>query len=128
MGLESLHNYIKRKKLKGVAVNRVDKVLLVLREVVQEKIWKNIVHVHRPNNDTYQGRQISKFHKAALIMKTPIVTSTFGCFRIGPFDVKYAAPFCDASNCSLQCTACKVCMHIYTCNCVTFSVKGMPCM
>lgn len=63
MALESLNRYIKREKLKDNGNIRLEKLLNVLEEVVDDKMWKRIITLKRPNRNSYQGRAVVLAHK-----------------------------------------------------------------
>lgn len=133
MALESLNRYIKREKLKDNGNIRLEKLLNVLEEVVDDKMWKRIITLKRPNRNSYQGRAVVLAHKKAETMKNYIQEEGYGHFNVKSskndkyYNVLYKEP-CMYTNCrEMFCEACKVCFHKYKCECVEYSVKNTTC-
>lgn len=133
MALESLNRYIKKEKLKDNGNIRLEKLLNVLEEVVDDKMWKRIILLKRPNRNTYQGRAVVLAHKKAELMKGCVKEEGFGHFSVKSsksdkyYNVHYKES-CVNINCrEMFCAACKVCFHKYRCECVEYLVKSITC-
>lgn len=131
MALESLNRYIKKEKLKDKSNIRVEMLLNILEEVVEDKMWKRIIFLKRPHRNTYQGRMVVKAHKKAKEMIRNVEETRDGQFlmkssrentyyRIGHHQC--------VDNCPvLFCQNCKICFHTFTCECVEYTIKSITC-
>ncbi|KAJ8913351.1 hypothetical protein NQ315_008741, partial [Exocentrus adspersus] len=133
MALESLNRYIKKENLKAVGYIRLERLLDILEEVVDDKMWKRIVSFKRPHRNTYQGRAVVKAHKKAEKVKENVEEKGLGHFSVlsSSGDKYYNILYkkvCITSNCrEMFCEACLVCIHKYSCECVEYLVKGITC-
>lgn len=133
MAVESLNKYIKKDKLKDHSYIRLEKLLDVLEEVVDDKMWKRIIAIRRPNRNTYQGRVVAKAHKQAEKLKQSVEEKEKGHFIVKSLmtDKYYNISFkdhCTISNCrEMFCEACSVCYHKYKCECVEYVIKSTTC-
>ncbi|KAL1488029.1 hypothetical protein ABEB36_015402 [Hypothenemus hampei] len=131
MSLESLNRCIKKEKLKGNGNIRVEKLLKVLEEVVDDKMWKRIITIKRPHRNTYQGRAVAKAHRKAELLKNHVEEKGYGHFIIKTTDKYYNITYkdvCMLNKCrEMFCEACEVCFHKYRCECVKYLVKSTTC-
>ncbi|CAH0545956.1 unnamed protein product [Brassicogethes aeneus] len=131
MALESLNRYIKKEKLHNNGYIRLEKLLDVLEEVVDDKMWKRIISIKRPHRNTYQGRTVAKAHRQAELIKNCVKVKGFGSFIIKSNEKTYCVTYketCLSKNCrEMFCEACKVCFHKYRCECIEYVVKSTTC-
>lgn len=132
MGIESLNRYIKKEKLKDNSNVRLEKLLNTLEEVVDDKMWKRVIALKRPNRNTYQGRAVMKAHKKAEQILHNVEKKENGCFTVKSetqntsYSVKYKQDC--ISNCKVMyCQLCNICFHKYTCECIEFLIKSITC-
>lgn len=133
MAIESLNRYIKKEKLQDMGNIRLDKLLGVLEEVVDDKMWKRIVAIKRPHRNTYQGRAVARAHKKAEELKTRVKEIGHGQFIVKSsttdkyYNISYKQPCVSALCREMLCEVCKVCIHKYSCECIEYKVKSMTC-
>lgn len=132
MAVESLNRYIKKDKLMDRCHIRLEKLLNVLEEVVDDKMWKRILSIKRPNRNTYQGRVVIKAHRKAtsILNKIKQNEQSERWFTVesasGHYNVIYQKT-CNSDCREMYCQACHVCMHKYKCECVEYTVKNTTC-
>ncbi|XP_068917766.1 uncharacterized protein [Tenebrio molitor] len=63
--IESLNKVLKHNKMHGNRNIRIEKLLDLLEELVEEKMWKRIVNKERPNANNHQHRVALKAHMQA---------------------------------------------------------------
>ncbi|XP_063914785.1 uncharacterized protein LOC135131139 isoform X2 [Zophobas morio] len=132
MAIESLNKVLKHNKMKGNRNIRIEKLLDMLEELVNEKMWKKILNTERPNANNYQHKVTAEAHKKAENMTNCVDTIEFGKFRVKSSTGKhfYCVSYnliCDKDCRSMYCNECKVCFHRYKCECPEFSVKTAVC-
>ncbi|XP_050310793.1 uncharacterized protein LOC126746526 isoform X4 [Anthonomus grandis grandis] len=65
MAIESLNKVLKYNKMNGKQNIRIEKLLDLLDELVDERMWKRIINVERPNANNYQHKICQSAHKKA---------------------------------------------------------------
>ncbi|KAF7275536.1 hypothetical protein GWI33_011619 [Rhynchophorus ferrugineus] len=96
VAIESLNKLLKYDELKGHCNIRVEKLLDVLEEIVNEKVWKTIINTERPNFSSYQQRATMQGHKQAEEITYQI--ELLGCDEICDEDCRVVI-FEQASEC-----------------------------
>lgn len=109
---------------------RVEKLLDLLDEIVDEKMWKRIVNTERPNANNYQHKVTTEAHKKAEQM-IGNVEFTDGKFKVQSCSVSgkfYFVLYNEVCDCrAIYCNNCKICIHAYKCECPEYSVKTALC-
>ncbi|XP_044749635.1 uncharacterized protein LOC123322613 [Coccinella septempunctata] len=134
MAIESLNKVLKYNKMRGQRNLRVEKLLDLLDELVEEKMWKKIINEERPNANNYQHKITVEAHKKAEQMNiSRIETHEFGYFKVpsssvtNKFYVVSYKDICDYDCRAGFCDSCKVCIHRYVCECSENAVKSVLC-
>ncbi|KAJ8915392.1 hypothetical protein NQ315_008279 [Exocentrus adspersus] len=134
MAIESLNKVLKYNKMKGQRNLRVEKLLDLLEELVDEKMWKTIVNTERPNANNYQHKITLEAHKKAEQMNGKVeLLSENDHFKVESCSVSgkyYFVSFnevCDEECRAGYCTKCKICLHRYRCQCPENAVKTIIC-
>ncbi|XP_045473475.1 uncharacterized protein LOC123679937 [Harmonia axyridis] len=81
MAIESLNKVLKHNKMRGNQNIRIEKLLDLLEELVNDKMWKKIIETERPTANSYQSRTNREAHLKAENEDLDKVV----CFRIRGF-------------------------------------------
>ncbi|XP_044747120.1 uncharacterized protein LOC123310233 isoform X5 [Coccinella septempunctata] len=134
MAIESLNKVLKYNKMRGNQNLRVEKLLDTLEELVNEKMWKNIIDTERPSANQYQARVNREAHsKAENGLTDKVVCLETGEFRVpsesvsNKFYIVSYNELCDKDCTSLYCIKCKICIHRFRCQCAEFTIKAAMC-
>ncbi|XP_044747184.1 uncharacterized protein LOC123308540 [Coccinella septempunctata] len=134
MAIESLNKVIKYNKMKGKQNLRIEKLLDLLEDLVQDKMWKKIIDLERPNANSYQSRVGREAHiKAENEVKDKVIVLDSGEFKVfstsvsGKFYIVKYNEMCDDECRTLYCDQCKVCIHKYQCQCPEYTIKTALC-
>ena len=111
---------------------RVEKLLDLLDELVDDKMWKRIMYNERPNANNYQHKITTTAHKNAEQMNGKVSVSGFGKFKVNSlkenkFYIVSRKSVCDTECRTLFCIKCKICWHRYQCECPEYTVKNALC-
>ncbi|KAL1450403.1 hypothetical protein WDU94_002774 [Cyamophila willieti] len=122
MHLEALHKKIKYVYFDGKVVKRIDLAINVMMKITRDIIFERMIKVAK-NVDTRKMQQIRRAHKASLeISEDMIVMEESNHWKVesqkgGFYDVMRINAACSESFCPLTCSQCKVCVHMFECNC-----------
>ncbi|KAJ8913914.1 hypothetical protein NQ315_005711 [Exocentrus adspersus] len=121
MTIESLNKLLKYNKMCGQRNIRVEKLLDLLDEIVDEKMWKKIIYSERPNSNNYQHKITMESHKKAEHMSDMVETSECGfkvqsCSEKDKYYLVYYNELCD-----------KDCRTGYKCQCPENTIKSVIC-
>ncbi|XP_060517411.1 uncharacterized protein LOC132696543 [Cylas formicarius] len=81
MAIESLNKVLKYNKINGQHNLRVEKLLDLLEELVDEKMWKKIVNMERPSANSYRHKITLEAHKKAEEMFDKVNVSSNSNFK-----------------------------------------------
>ncbi|XP_044746710.1 uncharacterized protein LOC123308201 [Coccinella septempunctata] len=134
MAIESLHKVIKYNKMKGHQNLRIEKLLDLLEDLVNEKMWKRVIESERPNVNSYQSRVNREAHiKAEKEVLEKVVCLDSGEFKVFSSKVRdqfYIVDYnelCDDDCRTIYCDKCRICIHKYQCTCPEYTVKTALC-
>lgn len=132
MYVEAFHRVLKHVYMKGNSNKRIDKCIHVLMKYERDKAFQRLIKVER-GKTTGRLATIFKRHlaseKLALSSVTPIDGNTW---RVRSSDeqreyiVVKELEECD-QNCALRCDKCKICVHMYCCNCADALIRHTIC-
>lgn len=111
---------------------RIEKLLDLLEELVDDKMWKRILNKERPNADNYQHKITMQAHAKAEEMKDLVESVEFGKFKMKSssgekFYIISYNELCDEECRRVYCNECKICIHRYICECPEYAVKTSLC-
>ncbi|KAJ8909949.1 hypothetical protein NQ315_004016 [Exocentrus adspersus] len=132
MAIESLNKLLKYNKMCGQRNIRVEKLLDLLDEIVDEKMWKKIIYSERPNSNNYQHKITMESHKKAEHMSDMVETSECGfkvqsCSEKDKYYLVYYNELCDKDCRTGYCNKCKLCLHRYKSQCPENTIKSVIC-
>jgi hypothetical protein len=128
MAIDSLNKLLKHNEMKGNQNIRVEKLLDLLDELVDEKMWKRILNNERPNANNYQHRTTVMAHKKAEGLLNLVQAVEFGKFQVKSSTAgEKFYMVCYNELCDEDCNKCKTCIHKYACGCPEYSVKTALC-
>jgi len=133
---EAFHRFFKRVYLKGLVNKRVDVCLVNLVKFSRDKAFDRAIKLTK-GKSTYRTSVIASRHKESLKIGNESVvcpTSETGNWFVLSGDGKYnhevvmVSSVCtEASQCQMVCPDCKVCSHMFQCNCPDWLVVGTIC-
>lgn len=125
--IELFHSTFKKKYLRGAVKNRVDKCLHALLKYARDHIFKRARKLSKQAYPINHNTIVSH-HKAALTMDVAIMELGSQVWRVDSETVegksyivelvKEDSPY----DCKVICRDCKICPHIYECDCVDYLV------
>ncbi|XP_045460304.1 uncharacterized protein LOC123686531 isoform X2 [Harmonia axyridis] len=133
MAIESLNKVLKYNKMRTQRNIRVEKLLDLLDELVEEKMWTKIINVERPNANNYQHKVTVESHKKAEKMEGKVKPQELGTFKVtscsinDKFYIVSIKELCDDDCRAGYCHICKICIHRYECQCPENAVKQVLC-
>uniref|UniRef100_A0A8D8PZ63 MULE transposase domain-containing protein n=1 Tax=Cacopsylla melanoneura TaxID=428564 RepID=A0A8D8PZ63_9HEMI len=122
MHLEALHKKIKYVYFDGKVVKRIDLAINVLMKITRDIIFERMTKIAK-KTDCKKMQHIRRAHTASLdITGDMIVKEGNDHWKVrsqkaGFYDVKRINSVCPESFCPLNCSQCKVCVHMFECDC-----------
>ncbi|XP_050311326.1 uncharacterized protein LOC126746948 isoform X2 [Anthonomus grandis grandis] len=136
MAVESLNKVLKYNKMNGKQNIRIEKLLDLLDDLVDERMWKRIINMERPNANNYQHKICQSAHKKAEEMvgnNGNVSYSELGHFKARSFSDNHKLycvnynEVCDEDCRAMYCEKCKICKHKYNGDCPDYTVKSVMC-
>ncbi|XP_050312263.1 uncharacterized protein LOC126747569 [Anthonomus grandis grandis] len=133
MSIESLNNFLKSNMLKRKANITIDKLMDVIEDLVDAKMWQRVLKLERPDADNYQDKVIVKAHKMAenMDMTNMVTEIEFGRYQVKNTKEEFynvsLNEVCEVGCKTLYCKLCKICFHRYTCECPQYCIKTTIC-
>ncbi|XP_069695882.1 uncharacterized protein [Periplaneta americana] len=133
MHLESQHKKIKYQYLEGRHVKRLDIAINGLLKLVRDLIFQRLIKVTKKSVPSDRINRIVKSHKVSSgIMPEMITILSNDEWHIksmsgnNVYNVHKVEEECGGA-CYLKCAACEVCIHLFTCTCVDYVIRGNIC-
>ncbi|XP_050296505.1 uncharacterized protein LOC126736270 [Anthonomus grandis grandis] len=128
MRLESMHKVIKYFYLNHKKIKRLDKGLHAVLRYIKNKNVERIIKLTKGKNTIY-NRDIFKRHKLALQSTFNYTVNNNYVWELSSNKgQKYLIlKHSNLSCCKLTCSFCKICVHMYSCDCIDFSGKLTIC-
>lgn len=133
MYVEAFHRVLKYVYLKGKVNKRLDKCVGVLLKLARDKGFDRLVKLEKGKN-TERITMIRTRHLASLKMPLTLVRETeeYQTWEISSvtqgvlYHVSKLTSHCPYS-CSISCADCKICIHMFQCNCPDSLIRGTIC-
>ena len=133
MFVEAFHRVLKVVYLEHKQNRRIDFLLYTLMKVARDEAFERLLKQEKGKN-THRVCEINKRHKAAqqMFMHQPQVTNLdekmWKVRSQHQDDVFYHVKrLTNSCNCKLSCTACKACVHQYSCSCLDATIHTTVC-
>ena len=133
MSVESFHRLLKVVYLESKHNRRIDHLLSVLLRIARDKLFERIIKSEK-GKVTHRIGEINRRHRRALDLLQGTVTleeESVCRWHISSssqdskmYLVKRNLHDC---NCKVRCSACDVCVHMYTCSCVDNAIHNTAC-
>lgn len=112
----------------------MEKLLDILEELVNDKMWKKIIETERPSANSYQHRVNLEAHdRAENVVQHMVTRLDSGEFKVessSTGDKYYIISYselCDEGCRASYCEKCKICIHRFKCECSEYAVKTALC-
>lgn len=127
MYVESFHNVLKSAYMERKANRRVDTLLNILLRIARDKAFERLIKVEK-HSHSKKLRELDKRH-VVLLQELPATTDNgwFVPSQSVPGRQYFVVLARDSCPCSLHCSACGCCPHMYQCSCVDFAVHATVC-
>ena len=134
MHLEAMHRVIKHVVMKGHKNKRLDKSIASLMRCLRHKVADRKLKLYRGKWMKHTGN-INQKHDASLrMMESQCVCAVENRSYVvyGSNNEVYMVEQCESlphpePMCPLKCTACKICIHRFLCNCIDSSLRTTIC-
>lgn len=136
MHLESLHKKIKYQYLEGKQVKRLDVALDGLLKLLRDLLFDRLIKITNKKKSIPSDKlsKIMKSHKLGLQIAPTMVTNLNENLwqvqsmegKVYDIDVQKGKNKCGMA-CLFKCTACKICIHAFTCSCIDNVIRGNIC-
>lgn len=133
MFVEAFHKVFKYQYLKGKSNKRLDNLLLNLLKYVRDKTFDRLIKLTK-GKVTSRLSVIHERHIRSLTLPTASVKveeddtwEVLGEDGISRYKVSKLMSACKEPNCQLKCPECRICVHLYVCNCPDSLITSTIC-
>ncbi|XP_065677422.1 uncharacterized protein LOC124808593 [Hydra vulgaris] len=132
MYIESFHKVFKYSYLQGKHNKRIDNCLFALLKFNRDKVYERIIKLTK-GKISYKLKMVHSRHIASLQLCESFTKVDKGAWLISSetnachYRVVIHQKLCDITECFTKCPECKVCTHLYSCDCMDFLTKNIPC-
>nr|XP_047133867.1 uncharacterized protein LOC124812015 isoform X2 [Hydra vulgaris] len=132
MYMESFHKVFKYSYLQGKHNKRIDNCLFALLKFNRDKVYERIIKLTK-GKISYKLKMVHSRHIASLQLCESFTKDDKGAWLIPSetnachYRVVIHQKLCDITECFTKCPECKVCTHLYSCDCMDFLTKNIPC-
>lgn len=134
MRIEAFHRVLKYNYLHGKYNRRVDVCLFTLLKFNRDKIFDRYIKQSK-GKVSYKGDLVYQRHKASTLMDDHLVDNTEqenGKWRVkseatGNWYIVLKNKDLCVLKCHFRCSECNVCSHDFSCSCMDFLTKNIPC-
>ena len=127
MYVESFHNVLKTAYMQRKANRRIDSLITILLKIARDKAFEQLIKVEK-NSSSKKIQEIKKRH-VMVLRHLPMVTD--GGWMVpseSRQDQHYFVVAADKDcTCSMRCSHCHCCPHMYSCSCIDFAVHATVC-
>ena len=133
MYVEAFHRVLKYIYMKGRVNKRLDKCLHVLLKLARDKGFERLVKMEKGKN-TERINMIRTRHQSSLKLSFSQVHNTnqastwevVSSETTNMYSVTLIQSTCP-HNCSIRCSECNICVHMFICNCADALIKSSIC-
>ncbi|XP_076266076.1 uncharacterized protein LOC143199837 [Rhynchophorus ferrugineus] len=134
LAIESFNKLLNYNKLQRQCNIGVERLLDLLEEIVNERMWQAIINVERPDANNYQYRATMQSHKKAIDLEGKVEAQGSGMFKVpsstdnNEYYIVSTIEKCSKGCTFGYCSQCEVCLHVYKCDCPENSIKYVLCI
>ncbi|XP_065650281.1 uncharacterized protein LOC136078435 [Hydra vulgaris] len=132
MYVESFHKVFKYSYLQGKHNKRIDNCLFALLKFNRDKVYERIIKLTK-GKISFKLKMVHSRHIASLQLNESftlddkearlVQSETNAC----QYRVLKHQELCEINECFTKCPECKVCAHLYSCDCMDFLTKNILC-
>eukprot|EP00111_Clytia_hemisphaerica_P020399 TCONS_00060107-protein len=132
MHVEAFHRVIKYIYLQDKHNRRLDVCLFQLIKFNRDKIFERCTKQTK-GKLTHKSGMIHQRHKESLLLKKSNISSTSEKLwivksenRQAEYNIEMVSERC-TKECKIKCCQCQACSHMFSCKCMDFLTKNIPC-
>ena len=128
MHIEAFHRLLKVVYLENKQNRRLDHLLFILLRLSRDKTFERIAKLHKGKN-THRISELNKRHRASSELEPEKVSDEkwMVCSQNTPNKTYSIVQELKSCKCFLRCGFCDVCVHMYTCTCMDYSLHSTAC-
>lgn len=128
--LEAMLRVLKTVHFKNLKMRRIDFSIYRLLKMCWDNLFNRLTYLN-DEGDSYTMEILRDRHSSALSIPRKNITKNNHSFEIqsrsNPCVTYFIEMNCVACSCQIRCPECCTCLHVYSCNCVDYSVAGNFC-
>ncbi|XP_065683996.1 uncharacterized protein LOC124810355 [Hydra vulgaris] len=132
MYMESFHKVFKYSYLQGKHNKRIDNCLFALLKFNRDKVYERIIKLTK-GKISYKLKIVHSRHIESLQLCEKFTLDDKGVRLVQSesngyqYRVLKHHELCEINECLTICPECKVCTRLYSCDCMDFQTKNIPC-
>lgn len=128
--LEAMLRILKSVHLKYVKIRRIDFSIFRLLKLCWDNLFNRLAYLN-DEGDLYTLEILKDRHMSALSIPCRNITKNIDSFEVQSWSNRCITHYIELNriecSCQLRCTECDKCLHVYTCNCIDYSLAGNFC-